>query len=597
MSLRERSRIFRLAVLPLALALPLTAIPLASALAEASAADRAQQADAKKKLADGDKAARAKDWEKAAVAYADSYAASASAAALFGLAGARYELKQVVEAYEAYDELMKTYAGKLAHRDKATAQARLKELGNKTGNLSIRVSEAGAQVSLDGRSIGTTPIPALLRVPVGPHKIAIAKEGFDPFESQNLVGAGGKEIVDVTLTRSTKTSKIVVREKKGQPLRVIVDGVDVGQAPWEGELPFGPHDVSGRGTAINAAKQTVDVAKGKTTEVELEASAFIARLEVRTADGAGIILLDGKPVAEGTYVGELPVGAHVFSVSREGFERYEKRVVLENGQTLSEMVTLRRSTRSEVEKESSVSSNEGVYGGFYVLGYTTPGGLGTDLEVHCNALGAASCKTPSPKGGGAFGYFGYSWNPVGLELFLGGSTDVTTQKATFDGKAGPNMNPQVVSPPREESFLLLRFGGVAAARVRVSVQTKALRASLAGGVGVAYRYVQMKREANATDGSGMQDIPYIPSGASYLSPAISFDASAQLRLGPNTAVMLGALFWAENAGADARSSGDSSRALRSAANPAGVPLSTPAYQLAMSTQLFLGPYIGMQFGP
>src|SRR5262245_11692389 len=63
----------------------------------------AQATDAKAQIAEGDKAARAKDWSKARDAYAAAYKAAPSAAALEGLANAEFQAKHETEAYAAYE--------------------------------------------------------------------------------------------------------------------------------------------------------------------------------------------------------------------------------------------------------------------------------------------------------------------------------------------------------------------------------------------------------------------------------------------------------------------------------------------------------------
>lgn len=51
-------------------------------------------------------------------------------------------------------------------------------LADKKGYLVLDVQEAGAQVKLDGRLIGVTPLPGRLEVAMGAHEVLIEKEGF-----------------------------------------------------------------------------------------------------------------------------------------------------------------------------------------------------------------------------------------------------------------------------------------------------------------------------------------------------------------------------------------------------------------------------------
>lgn len=80
----------------------------------------------------------------------------------------------------------------------------------------------------------------------------------------------------------------------------------------------------------------------------------------------------------------------------------------------------------------------------------------------------------------------------------------------------------------------------------------------------------------------------------YLSPALSLEPSVRYRLGRTTAVSLGLSLLVESPRAFDQiptTKQDSRRAL----GPSG--LTTPAYPLASGTQVFVGPTVGMMFGP
>jgi hypothetical protein len=221
------------------------------------------------------------------------------------------------------------------------------------------------------------------------------------------------------------------------------------------------------------------------------------------------------------------------------------------------------------------------------------GGLGSELETGCGALGAASCDTPSPLGAGFFAFVGYTWDPVGFELMVGGLADVTNQKAHFDGNLSNGQNPLVAAPARDEKFTIFRAGPIGAIRARATFQNRIVRGSFAAGLGLAYKVMFMQRKATSSDGA-LSDT-FNPDSVSYVAPGISLDASIQLRVGASTALVLGAMLWAESAGSSAATAPDANRNI--GGNGTLVPISTPQYHLATGSQIFLGPYLGMMFGP
>ncbi len=545
-------------------------------------------------LTRGQQADKKREWSTSLTAYSEALAAKPTAAAQAGVANAHYQLQHTVEAYEAYDELLKTYGAKLSRAQQTEAESRLKDLAAKTGSLSIRVDEAGASVLVDDVNVGTTPMPMFKRVSAGTRRVRIVKDGFLPVEESRSVGANATVTIEAKLVREAIRGKLAAREATGKNVRVIVDGNDVGAAPWEGELDPGKHSVMLRGDTLGSDTQTVEIVRGQRQEVVLSAKEATAHLEVRTSDGAGTISIDGKVVGEGSFSGDLPIGPHNIDVTREGFEPFHKSVTLKDKESPTETVTLHRPGESFTDITTDAERLfQGVYGGFNLMFLKGIGSTGTELDLKCNALSAASCETPGPMGGGLQGYVGYTWNPVGFELMLGGSTYVTEQKAKFDGNVPQGGNPLFATPIRTETFTMFRAGGYGAIRLRLSAQTRGFRISFAAGFGGAVRVLAMQRQAETPDGASDR---FVPSAVTYFAPAASFDLSTHWRVARSATLAVGAQLWAENSGDGAVTSRDAARYIVKNGAPVGT-IPTPGYTLSSGTQLFLGPYIGMMFGP
>jgi PEGA domain len=583
---------------------------LAIALATVSTGVRAQTpalapaggstATAATESAAGDKAAKAKDFAEALTHYQTALQLAPSAHAQLGVADALYSLGRAPEAFDAYTEAQRTYAAKLTGGDKTTVTTRLKELTAKTGALSVHVEDAGADVALDGKSIGTSPIAAIARVAVGPHEVRVTKAGYLPFVGQADVQPDGKAVIDATpLVVQPTQGHVIVHAPGSEPLRVIVDGVDLGVTPWEGDLPVGQHEIAGHSSNAVAIAQTVNVAVGDRLSVDLVSSATAAHLQVRSSDGKGSVYVDGVLKGEGSFAGDVVPGSHAVVVEREGYERFEKTVVLGERETWAENVTLKPAQAAASSNQAPERSFEGTYGGFGLVGLFGVGGQGTDLDTNCDGLSASSCTTGQPIGGGAFGYFGWSFNPVGFELMLAGSGDTLTESAHFTNSGSSAASPLAL-PPRTEKFVTARVGGLVALRVRASTQWRFLRGTVAGGVGLSYKQLFMERTTTATDGTHRSDVfsPTNNNGVGYLSPAITVEGAIQFRVTPTAAIAVGMIMWADNASTWGNNSTPASAprpVLASGQTPALIP--TPEYHLATGAQVFLGPFVGMQFGP
>ena len=338
--------------------------------------------------------------------------AQPSAAAQEGIANAQYQAKNTGDAYEAYDRLLKDYAG---GKNKPQATARLKELAPLTGYISIRVNESGATVSIDGKAIGASPVAALIRVSSGPHKVDVVKDGFAPLSKSPNVGANGKEIVEITLAREATTGHLAIREKTGAPVRVLVDGDGRGR---RADRSRGlARRARGRAPELDAGltpRRRCTIARGETLQVE-HRSRSTASAHPRSGHDerpqGDHLPLDTKPVAEGAYVtGTSRSGRTLIAVTRDGYERYDKKITLVDKQSLTETVTLKRPDAQAsagpprpVERAPSLrhlrraSARHGPV--------SSPGGESErDRLRTAAALAASSCKMSSnPIGGGLDG--------------------------------------------------------------------------------------------------------------------------------------------------------------------------------------------------
>ncbi len=90
----------------------------------------------------------------------------------------------------------------LSATEQATRRLVQPLLSDRTGFLLVEARELGAEVRVDGRLIGVTPLPSRLELPMGPHELKVDKEGFLSWARTVDLEAGQPTVAPVALVPS-----------------------------------------------------------------------------------------------------------------------------------------------------------------------------------------------------------------------------------------------------------------------------------------------------------------------------------------------------------------------------------------------------------
>ncbi len=112
-----------------------------------------------------------------------------------------------------------------------------------------------AEVRLDGKLIGITPLPPRTAVEPGPHKLVLSRRGYSTFSADFTAISGRMVAVEVELTPLLAILKVATDVPGAQ---VFVDEDLRGETPLELELRPGPHVVRVR--RIGYFEQTLSIA-------------------------------------------------------------------------------------------------------------------------------------------------------------------------------------------------------------------------------------------------------------------------------------------------------------------------------------------------
>jgi len=157
------------------------------AQASPSAGDPQAKAQAQALLGQGTKLYQQGDVAGALEQFNAAYAAYASPKLLFNIGQANRDLRRPVEALEAFEKFLAGAAEAPAEMI-ADARKSVAQLQDRVGRIRIDCEVAGADVSVDGKSVGLAPIPDPIWATPGRHQVT----------AKHASAAPGIEDVDVT---------------------------------------------------------------------------------------------------------------------------------------------------------------------------------------------------------------------------------------------------------------------------------------------------------------------------------------------------------------------------------------------------------------
>lgn len=129
----------------------------------------------------------------------------------------------------------------LSAEDRMSAQALLDVIASFVSTLTVTTTPAGADILVDGKVVGKTPLPEALNIDMGSHKIAASLEGYVTQERAiELLGGRG---TDVAFQLQEMKHEGTLRVVAGPRQEIYVDGKVVGVGQWEGVLSSGTHRV------------------------------------------------------------------------------------------------------------------------------------------------------------------------------------------------------------------------------------------------------------------------------------------------------------------------------------------------------------------
>jgi tetratricopeptide (TPR) repeat protein len=133
----------------------------------------------------------------ALVEFERAYQLSNNFKVLYNIGQVRIQLGRYAKAKEALEDYLKAGGSNLSAERSQAVNKDLATLAERTASLNIVTREVGADISLDGKVIGTSPLTAPLIVDAGEHNLVLHKSGF--YDSAQSVTLAGHDQLELTV--------------------------------------------------------------------------------------------------------------------------------------------------------------------------------------------------------------------------------------------------------------------------------------------------------------------------------------------------------------------------------------------------------------
>ncbi len=285
----------------------------------------------------------AQNWAAAKAEYEHTYDLSHNPRVLFNVAVCEKNLGHYIKASAAFRKEIAEASGKVPAGEVEKIREVLATLEPLITTLQVTANEPGATLTIDkDEQPGTTPFSAPLTIDVGTHTVKLTKVGFTEISKEQTVSGAGAQI-DFKLVPTERLGHARIDVSGPVRAALYIDGRDVGNSPFDGDLTDGTHIVEARADEYVTSRQPIVVKyRDKTALVIiLPPKRHEGVLRISAAPAGAIIEIDGKRVGSTAWDGPLESKhGHTIVVKKDGFYTYTQEVVLDDDQERSIPVTL-----------------------------------------------------------------------------------------------------------------------------------------------------------------------------------------------------------------------------------------------------------------
>ena len=203
----------------------------------------------------------------------------------------------------------------------------------KAGSVTIKSEPTAANVIINGKEVGTTPV-TITDLKLGTHNVNIRMAGYDDWkESVEIVH--DKEII-LTAALQINTGSFCINSEPSKSM-VIIDDKEAGTAPITiTDLKSGVHVVVVRKNGYDDWEESVDIRPGKETTLTAKLYKKTGSISINSDPPGAITFIDGNEVgATPKIIADLIPGKHNVEIIKDGYVNWNENVNIVPGEEIT----------------------------------------------------------------------------------------------------------------------------------------------------------------------------------------------------------------------------------------------------------------------
>ncbi len=226
----------------------------------------------------------------------------------------------------------------IAEKQVWTIQAIIKPLAKPKGTLLISADVNGAEVLVDGKSMGTAPV-VVPNLQPGPHTVEVKKAGAQPWKQVVVVQSGKTKTVTANIGATIPKTGLLKVVCNIPGAIVFVDGEKKGVCPAsvKGLIP-GDHIVvvKAKGYIAKSVPFKIVVNQQSLVTVDLEKAREqlpVGMVRIQSDQPDAMVMMDGKRLGKAPLeLKNVRAGLHIVKVEKPGFMPHKEKFNLKKGE-------------------------------------------------------------------------------------------------------------------------------------------------------------------------------------------------------------------------------------------------------------------------